>query len=389
MPKGALYYPYTTIQDVNWLKGNLLLFDSMSRMLPPEYRVGLNDDYLLTEFENVGLLVRANLFSEGSFAAQEVLKTRFCAGAEDPEFLRRYGPEAAQALLTPADPYGFQIHRDKSTFPLRETLCELGLAWEPMVSEPQDLDHRYVQMHPRVGQVVMSTIAVASAQSDGLDIVGDKRSGPLHRVLLAQDLDRIYDAWLGEAMPIAPSPADEEEVFEFLIASTADVSQLVPEQLKELDREPLTALLEAIKREASEIPAMDPGPNRTERFVDVTSRILSEWRTDRQNLSPSWKNFFGGGGAKEATDFIKKGADGVTMAIGGAAGGEVTMRLLAGQFEQGLFAAGGSLVIGLATTAVRGRRRLRDKAAHSPYRYLTLLEQNGVVFCGAESASCT
>jgi hypothetical protein len=71
MPKGALYYPYTTIQDVNWLKGNLILFDSMSRMLPPEYRVGLNDDYLLTDFENVGLLVRANLFSRRSLKAQD------------------------------------------------------------------------------------------------------------------------------------------------------------------------------------------------------------------------------------------------------------------------------------------------------------------------------
>jgi hypothetical protein len=50
----------------------------------------------------------------------------------------------------------------------------------------------------------MATIAIASAQSDGLDIVGDERSGTLHRVLLEQDLDSIYDAWLGNTMPPRP-----------------------------------------------------------------------------------------------------------------------------------------------------------------------------------------
>jgi hypothetical protein len=353
-------------------------------MLPPEYPAGLNEDFRLTGYQDAGLLRRANLFSDRSLAAQEVLAVKFFASTQDPEFLQRYGREAAEALLSGLDPYGFQIHRDRATLPVRDVLVDVGLAWEPIVSEPWDIDRRYIQMHPRVGQVVMSTIAVASAQSEGLDIVGDARSGPLHRVLLEQDLDSIYDAWLGDSMPAPPSPASEEQVFEFMLASTADVSGLTPDALKALDREPLADLLKAIKREASEIPAMDPGPLRAERFADVTSKILADWRTDRQNLSPFWRSFFGGAG-REATGFMEKGADGVTTAIGAATGG-VTSGLLLGQFEQGLFAAGGSFIVGLATVAILTRRRLRDHAANSPYRYLTLLEQRGITFRGAETA---
>jgi hypothetical protein len=333
-------------------------------MLPPDYPVGFNDAFRLADYQDASLLRRANLFSDRSFAAQEVLAAKFLADAQDPEFLRRYGQESAEALLSGSHPYGFQIHRDRATLPVRDTLFDVGLAWEPSVSEPWDVDLRYIQMHPRVGQVVMSTIAIPSAQLEGLDIVGDARSGPLHRVLLEQDLDSIYDAWLGGSMPASPPPASEEQVFEFMIASTADVSGLTPDALRALDREPLADLLKAIKQEASEIPAMDPGPLRTERFVDVTSRILADWQTDRRNLSPFWKSFFGGG-RKEATAFLKKGADGVTTAIGAASGGSVTWGLLLGQFEQGLFAAGGSLIVGLATTAILSRRRLRNHAANS------------------------
>jgi hypothetical protein len=385
MPRGALYYPYINIEDIDWLKGSLLLFDSVSRMLPPGYPAGFNEGFPLTDYQDAGLLRQAYLFSDRSRAAQDVLTVKFLASAQNPVFLQRYGREAAEALLSGSHPYGFQIHSDRSTFPLRDTLLSIGLAWEPGVYEPWDEGRRYIQMHPRVGQVVMSTIAVASAQSEGLDIVGDTRSGPLHRVLLEQDLDSIYDAWLGDSMPAAPSSASEEQVFEFIIASAADVSGLTPDALRALDREPLADLLKAIKQTAGEIPAMDPGPLRTERFVDATSRILADWQTDRRNLSPFWKSYFGGAGS-EATAFMEKGADGVTAAIG-AASGSMTLGLIPGYFEQGLFAAGGSFIVGLATTAILTRRRLRDKMVNRPHRYLTLLEGKGVTFRSAETVT--
>jgi hypothetical protein len=175
-------------------------------------------------------------------------------------------------------------------------------------------------------------------------------------------------------------------MFEFLIATTADLSRVTPQALIALDREPLNALLDAIKKETREIPAMDPGPLRDERFTDVTSKILSDWRADRRNLSTSWRTFFGGGLSSEAESFFKKGVDGATSAIGAGVVGDATYHAISGQFEEALFAAAGSLIVGLATRAIGARRRRRDDQARSPYRYLTLLEQNGVVFRSAETA---
>jgi hypothetical protein len=117
MNQGALYYPYMHIENVDWLKATLLVFDSVSRMLPPEYEWGLNDDFRVMDFQKTGLLTRANLFSERSFAAQDVLARKLRASAEDRDFLRRFGQHETEELLTRHNPYGFQIHRDKSTFP--------------------------------------------------------------------------------------------------------------------------------------------------------------------------------------------------------------------------------------------------------------------------------
>jgi hypothetical protein len=384
MARGALYYPYIHIDDLDWLKGTLLLFKSVSRMLPPEYTQGSRDDPRLMGFQDLGLLKCADLSTERSIAAQRVLAEKILADSTDPAFMRRYG--RAEATRLRSDPYGFQIHSYKSASPLRGVLLETGLAWEPDDPEYYDRDHRYIEMHPRVGQVVMATIAVACAQHEGLDIVGDARSGELHQVLLEKDLDSIYDAWLGNSMPEPPSPASEEDVFEFLIATTADVSQLTPDSLNALDREPLNALLDAIKREAKEIPAMDPGSQRDKHFEDAASQILSDWRADRQNLSPSWRTFFGAG-RSEAASFFKKAADGAMTGAGGVVVADATYQAALGKFEQGMFAAGAGLIIGLATKGIRSHRTLREQAARSPYRYLTVLEQSGVTFRGAETAN--
>lgn len=37
MRKSALYYPYIRIQDIDWLKANLLIFSQVSRMLPNNF----------------------------------------------------------------------------------------------------------------------------------------------------------------------------------------------------------------------------------------------------------------------------------------------------------------------------------------------------------------
>jgi hypothetical protein len=390
MTQRALYYPYIHISDVDWLRGTLLLFNSVSRMLPPDYASGPNDDPRIAAFQQAELLRRADLFSERSFRAQSILKDKLLVSAHDPKFLERYGRDAALARLTPEHPYGFQIHGEKTSLPVRDELVRLGLAWKPHNLEPYDLEGGYFQMHPRVGQAIMATIAVACAQHEGLDIVGDARSGPLHQALLDKDIDSIYDTWLGEGAMAAPMPPSPEETFEFLIATVADVSELTPEALVALDREPLTALLDAIRTATRQIPAMDPGPQREEYFTDATADIMAKWREGRKNLSRYWRTFFGGGASEDVTTFLKKGADGATKSIGaGVAGGIASHAMFAStiqSLEQGLFAATGGLLIGVSTHAITSVRKVRAERLDSPYRYLSQLQDIGVSFRSADTA---
>jgi hypothetical protein len=159
-----------------------------------------------------GLLSPANLWTERAQDAQEALARRLREDAQDPAFCSKYGPLATRQALA-LDDQGFQIHHQKLAQPLGDALRSTGLAWEPHSPETYDERAEYVELHPRVGEAVMSTLAIAAATGEGLDIVGDDRSGRLHDCLLQRRAEEIYDAWLHPpALQPAPLQPDAREI---------------------------------------------------------------------------------------------------------------------------------------------------------------------------------
>jgi hypothetical protein len=156
---GALYYPYIHLED-SWLLANLLIFPCIKRMVPmnfiprDSYRVkalaGWSDD-------KEPLLQSANLSTRRSQKAQTNLASKLERDAQDIAFIRRYGQEAARALVSEED-YGFQIHAAKLSDDLKKALSGSELAWNPVNKEPYDESSAYVEVHPRVGEAVMSTL---------------------------------------------------------------------------------------------------------------------------------------------------------------------------------------------------------------------------------------
>jgi len=187
---GALYYPYIHIRDLNWLKANLLIFPNIRRMIPINFTP--DDAYEIREFteyvdDKPPLLQPADLGSDRSLQAQENLASKLRHDVKNQEFVLRYGKGAARAMVNDHS-YGFQIHAQKLSGELRDALtADNKLAWQPVTAEPYDPYSEYIEVHPRVGEAVMSTLAVACALASGLDIVGDQRSGPLHQCLLKKD----------------------------------------------------------------------------------------------------------------------------------------------------------------------------------------------------------
>jgi hypothetical protein len=322
MNQNALYYPYTHIRDVNWLKATLLLFSEVRRMMPYQYTP---DDSLevqaFAQFPLKTFLSVANIWTPRAIAAQEDLANKLLADAQNAAFRSKYGRFATRQALKSND-RGFQIHQRKLSKPLKNALRSTELAWVPDSPEPYDIDAEYVELHPRVGEAVMSTLAIAAATGESLDIVGDSRSGHLHECLLEQKADEIYNAWLHPpALPAAPKKPEGEDLFEFLVGFACNISAVTPDALAALDREPLRKLIAQLRVLASEMPAMDPGAEREKYFRDVASKVLNDWGSDRSNLASYWGQFFGKGLADTSKKFVEKVAENLTSGVEKAATG--------------------------------------------------------------------
>ena len=380
IPRGALYYPYIHVKDVNWLRANLLMFPDVARMLPMNFNV--RNDGEVGEFtryvkDRAPLLRPANLWSDRSELAQEQLASKLRRDLQDETFVKKYGVAAARELIKPTDP-GFQIHTQKLSAPLREVLMAGNkLAWTPV--NPDDESEGYVEVHPRIGEAIMSTLAVACAQTDGLQIVGDERSGPLHQNLLEKDLNGIYDWWLKPDEQIAPPPpASGEELMEFILGIPGDLSTLTAEKIYNLEseREAINELIEQLRTRAAKIPAMDEGPSRDEAFKDAANDTFKAWEQDKRNFRGFAREFFSMKATDMGTGFLGKVAEKVapTALLGGAAGwlGSVAAGLLIG--------SGAGLAVGLVAHAGITYYKLGQREEKSPYRFLTALTNAGVVF---------
>lgn len=376
MRENALYYPYIHVRDVDWLKATLLLFNQVRRMVPLRGTIGGDDPdiepFTVSHGGGKPLLDSADLNSERARRAQLKLAKLLRESAKDAEFMRRFGYMGISEQLQ-KDPLGFQIHQWKLDHELRETLGETQLAWKPGLPEPWDPGQEYVQLHPRVGEAVMSTLAIACATAEGLDIVSDERSRKLHDCLLERDQDAVFDSYLslGQAEEPEPEPieATGSEIFQFFISFACDTTTLDAKTLATMgaNRQPLIAIMEELDKRARGIDPMDPGPRRIKRLQDEAADILRTWSQDRRNMDNFWKAFFGFGSVETGSKAVEKI---VEKSLAGGAG------VVAGS----LLGAAPGLAIGVALHAAKTHIKLGEKEKESPFQYLSMLGKAGVTF---------
>jgi hypothetical protein len=127
---------------------------------------------------------------------------------------------------------------------------------------------------------------------------------------------------------------------------------------------------------------MDPGRERQD-FLDATSeRVIREWRADRANMSTFWRKFFGKDLVDTTAKFIEAVADKLLVgslagpaAVGLAANASATQMATAG-----LIGGGAGLVIGLVVHVGKSTVTAIEDARSSRYRYLSMMEEAGVIF---------
>ena len=395
--KPGLYYPYIHIRDIDWLKGALLIFPKVYRIVPR----GFNrwDDPASSNFAYKGtsegpLLDAAYTYHPAIERAAEALLVKLRRDADDPKFLarlqkpsaheqrekRRVRLNAVRAGLGDSDDtvkYGAQIHREKFCESMIQFLEDHNLCWKPddVVFEPDDPD-MYVEVHEHLAEVIISTVSIAFSNEKGADIVSDDKYEQLHRFLVERRYEDLYNAWLHPEWPSTAAQQTGRRAFEFLLEWQGNVKALTADKIIELaqERDAISDLLADLDKRASKI---DSGDQKTldEQMKAVISDVLRKWQEDRRLRSRWWKEFVGADAVPLGADFFKsiaeKGAAPVTAGVSAGA--------YAGSLHGGGLVVGGiGLAIGVVAHGISSLAKAVKAGRRDPHRYLTSLTNAGV-----------
>ena len=177
----ALNYPYIRVRDVDWMKSTLLLFPHVARIRPYDAPEDDPEIHVFTQTKGGGdeMLLRSIYPYEIPDHLQDELYDHLKAtlAKEAGGLRRRFGEHAtrrelagvrsAEGLWARREEGVSQLHHDKIAPRLLFELRNNGLAWEPKYP-----DHpNYVEMHRVVGDAIMSALAFAAAQTQGMRVV--------------------------------------------------------------------------------------------------------------------------------------------------------------------------------------------------------------------------
>ncbi len=363
--RDALYYPYLRFRNEEWLKSTLLVFPKIWRMIPDGHHP--EDSDLIRKLGAAQLLECTALNSPGVDRAVQKLLGRIKADmANDPHFAHRFSKRNSdQIKARTGDPKGYQLLSFKASLLLSE-LKELNLAWRPEVSDGQN----YLEMHPDLGETIMSTLAAASALDDGLQVVADE--APLHDCLVRNQEDEIYDALI-HRRDINVYEADHSKV-ELLVFQQFDFRELTPENLVKLREE--DQALGRFHQKAADIAKSIPTMRNKDRFETELKRkvdeVIDEWDQSKTRPGSIARQIFTGT-EKPTGDFLKKIAE-------QAAGPAVTGAMVGGLSTGTVLGATAGFGVALVVHAATAVRTVATQQKDGPYHILTLLEKSGAAF---------
>jgi hypothetical protein len=350
----ALYYPYIHIRDENWLKGTLLAFQQVRRILPNQFTV--MDEVITKPYAELQgpagpLLEPVFVIALEIQTTQTWLRTRITERLD--EIVNRYAEDKVPEEFQDG-PKSFQMHVGKILDKeLLELLKTKHLAWHSR--EPSEPDSRnWITMHPKLGAAMMSVLALAVARLKGLSVVTPSEAA--HLELLANEENQVFEKLLEVPVPISNVVSSEvtvEELAHVVITIGFDLTRLTPQQICELLKQgkDLRSFRNNVATFASRIPAGLDTEEREKRLRIEAEAVLDEWNTYSSNL-PSF--------AKEAlVDATLDKAPDKAVEMGGLA--------LGGAAASTVFGALPGLVLSIAVSAGVNMFRKRN----TPLRFLT------------------
>lgn len=277
----ALYYPYIHIRDENWLKGTILGFQQVRRIVPVGFATKdaiVTEPYSRLKGPAGPLLAPAPVDYPQMAETQQWLRKKI--GDHLPELRIRYSREETYRTI-PDDPHAFQMHAMKLIDPdFVRLLKQEHLAWH--ARDPNDPDaFNWLTMHPKFGSAIMSVLAIAIARAAGLSVVTP--SGRAHHDLLARREEDVFEKLLDIAHPAAAESipgVTVEELAHVVITTGFDLTKLTPEDIAELLNEgkDLRSFRETVAKYTATIPVGVQGEERVQRLKEEAESVLEEWR---------------------------------------------------------------------------------------------------------------
>lgn len=276
----ALYYPWIRIQDPNWLKMTLLCFGKVRRMIPQLYTAEDSDEVKeCCETQGLnGLLVEgATLWAEP--VQLELMRLGKKIEKADEKAAHQFTRKGyLENLQNPKLVDSFEIHRMKIE-PLVQTLLYRKLAWKV----DQLRGEEWLAVHPQLGEVIMSTLAIACAKFDGLSIVTPSLKA--HEIATSLRDQLVLEELLGGNVPKIASDSAGDLIQVVMQSILNNTSKLTIHQIAELlaKKEDLVSLRGALESVASRIPPMENPEHRSQLVREAAIEVLDEWQTAKSS----------------------------------------------------------------------------------------------------------
>lgn len=362
LDRDALYYPYIHIRDVNWLKATLLCFPQVRRIVPPDFH--LNDSEEVREFRTVEglrgpLLAEEQTDSSAVYQAQQRLIEQLVKNKKN--LRKRFSRKATEGEHNKQRD-SFQIHRGKMLWSLINFLKEEELAWHARDVRSHDFEEWFA-VNPKLGEAIMSVIAIAIAEDKGLDIVTS--SGTVHHALASLSEDEVYNDLLiyGAKSQQAPDAVRvqklADELAEVVMTASFDLTCLNAKQIADLTKEgqDLRKFKDTLIPIASSIPEIHDPKEREKRLKEKAKEVIDSWEKYKKSLP------------RFALDALVSSAN--------IKSPELVTSIVAGATSGIMLASGIGLAIGLLAYSGFGIWRVYKDKTSSPYQYLSRIEKAG------------
>jgi hypothetical protein len=218
--------------------------------------------------------------------AQDKLLTKMQANEE--LLIRRFSQRATLDQYTRGEPNTYLLHVKKPGEALRMYLENRRLAWRypsHLMERAGLLSADWVGMHPRLGEAILSMVAVTMANKEGFEMVTNDFS--VHQTVLSNDPGFLFESLIQTEPPPVPDRQHTVHQLAQLVMTTAfDVSQFSARDIANIIRDgnDLRRWKKAIKRVVDDLP-MSPDPSAREKALkNGAQQILNEWREYRRSL---------------------------------------------------------------------------------------------------------